>query len=317
MQLRQTIDAFGLHPLGCRDIVIVKIVDGAISCARKRHAPLRSTTLNPCVQRFRHPAARLLMRRGQKKQFHAAILQQLPGERLDQQSRAAVVIGQLGMDLGQANGFRVPADKDRRPPLAGQGGAAAGAPAPGRRSRSLQQPRFVLNLYASADHRFQAIPQQGRPLLVRTNNQHRIVSGDGSHHLRPIFAVDRQGDRLGTPAGGDQHQLVDAPVLPSVRSCSASQRCRAGHLPRFQRHAVRHRIAVGTFVEMQLVNISRERGLGYFETALDQPAAQLILAADRRACDEFPNCTCADPASFCSFFYAKVRARPQGRARCA
>ena len=35
------------------------------------------------------------------------------------------------------------------------------------------------------------------------------------------------------------------------------------------------------------MNISRKRGLGHFETALDQPAAQLILAANRRACDEF------------------------------
>ncbi len=60
------------------------------------------------------------MRRRQKKQFDPAVLQQLPGERFDQQSRAAVVIGQLGMHLSQPDRFRVAADKYRRPPLQGR-----------------------------------------------------------------------------------------------------------------------------------------------------------------------------------------------------
>src|ERR1700677_3553281 len=41
---------------------------------------------------------------------------------------------------------------------------------------------------------------------------------------------------------------------------------------------------------MKFMNISRKCSLGHFETAPHQPAAQLILAANRRACDEFSDC---------------------------
>ena len=84
------------------------------------------------------------------------------------------------------------------------------------------------------------------------------------------------------------------------------------------RCAVRHRVAIRTFIEMQLVDIPRERSLGHLETALDQPAPQLILAADGRARDEFPNCTVPVLLHhFSAHFLRKVRARPMAALGCA
>ena len=64
-------------------------------------------------QGFRHPAARLLMRCRQEQQRDATLPQQLPGKGLNHQVGAAIIAGQLRMQIRQPRRLCVPAYEDR------------------------------------------------------------------------------------------------------------------------------------------------------------------------------------------------------------
>ncbi len=171
---------------------------------------------------------------------------------------------------------------------AGQGGAAAGAPAPGRHSRLLQQQRFAALLH--------------HPIMTSRRSRNRVARlGSGQ-----ITSTVSSPAMVPTTSGQSSPSIARATgcAVPLVVITTSwlmrllhAQREAAQHLGGLWQVvvlvgcAIRHRVAVRTFIEMQLVDIARQRRLGHFETALDQAAAQLVLAADGRACDEFPNRT--------------------------
>ncbi len=109
MQLRHAVD--GLR-LGCRGLgLIVRlagafIVEGIDGAVGRFGEPPRSAQVDDAqtrAKRLRHPLPRLLVRRGEKQHFNAAVGQQIPRERLQLEVAAAVAIGQLRMNLGQRN----------------------------------------------------------------------------------------------------------------------------------------------------------------------------------------------------------------------
>lgn len=92
--------------------------------------------------------------------------------------------------------------------------------------------------------------------------------------------IDGERDGLRCAAGGAQDQLV-LRLLHAVPE--AGEDFVNGELIVFLEGvavAIGDSVAVGAFVEVQLVDVARQRGLGYVESAAHEFAAELVLTGD-------------------------------------
>ena len=141
MQFGTAVNALRLHLFGESIVVVVKVVNRPMRGTRQPPRPAQIDHPQSAAERLRRLAPRLLMRRSEKEQIDAALFEKLPREGLDHERSAAIVIGQLRMEIRQRLRLRAPPGEDRRPPLADGDGGAAGAPIPCRRTHSLPTPR--------------------------------------------------------------------------------------------------------------------------------------------------------------------------------
>ena len=113
------------------------------------------------------------------------------------------------------------------------------------------------------------------------DEQDRVIASDRADHLRQLYTVDRQSERLGLTRVSSDHQellhLVDpAQILPDGtpdRSVSAPS-----YAPRGTRPSVGP--VGGALDKLELLDITGDGGLGRMKPACAQPLPEVILAAD-------------------------------------
>src|SRR5579875_1568425 len=99
-------------------------------------------------------------------------------------------------------------------------------------------------------------------LFVRADDEDGVVACDGADDLGPVFIVDARGDWLGAAGVGDENDKVHR--LTSFETKGAEDFANAGgRVVAIGRR--RDGVAGGTFVEMEVVNVARESGLGDVE----------------------------------------------------
>ena len=294
MQLRHSVNGLRLRCRGQLRSFVLKAINCAIGRVAQPPRPAQVDHAHSALQRFRHPLARLLMRRGQEQHVDSERGQQFPREWLQLQRRWLRCCRRAADESRRAECRRAPGPsrpRARQRPAAcpsGADDAAAAAPAPRRRSPSLPQPLFVLSSSC-----LQASSLTGCHLAcvarVRANHQNRVVAGDRAHHLGPFLAIESRGHRLRAAHHRAPVPPGSSPAARAGQSCQSSPRTTAAGrlplpaLPRLLPLAVGQGIAAGPLGEPQLVNIARKRRLGHLNSAAAQLAAQLVLAGDMRA----------------------------------
>jgi hypothetical protein len=125
--------------------------------------------------------------------------------------------------------------------------------------------------------------------MVWTNDQYGVIAGQRSHYVAPLLMVDGQGHWLRRPTRRSENQLV---LRLAHRQAEARKDLVDGRLLFFFLHvaiAIRRGITIGTLVKPKLVNVARQRGLGYAAAAARQASPQLVLAGDRLPGDQLPD----------------------------
>ena len=96
MQLRHAVDGLGLRGRGQLGAFVREGIDGAVGRFGQPPGAAQVDDAQSALERFGNPLARLLVRRGEKQNFDAALGQQIPGKRLSSfRCAAAVVVRQL------------------------------------------------------------------------------------------------------------------------------------------------------------------------------------------------------------------------------
>src|ERR1035438_1623769 len=103
MQFRQSVDRLRLSFRGDRRAVVLESIDGAVGGLVQAPRAAEVDDAQAVCERLGHPLTRLLMRCGEKQDFDAAIVEQLPREGLQLQSSSTIVVGKLGVDIDERN----------------------------------------------------------------------------------------------------------------------------------------------------------------------------------------------------------------------
>ena len=123
---------------------------------------------------------------------------------------------------------------------------------------------------------------------VARDHENRVVAGDRADRFRQLRAIERVGQRLRLAAArADDDELLDA--------LDAAQELGGRALERGERRLRVRRLGAGPLVgavagaldEAELLDVARNRRLRRVEAALAQAAAQLLLAVERLAVDQF------------------------------
>ena len=123
MQLWHAVYGLRLRGRGQVGALVRKGIDGAVGWLGQPPCAAQIDHAHSAIQRFRHPLARLLMRRGEKQHIDAEVGEQLPGERLQFQLAVPLLSAKLRMNFGKRNaaardvlGVHAPGE-DRRLPF--------------------------------------------------------------------------------------------------------------------------------------------------------------------------------------------------------
>src|SRR6185312_3484005 len=114
---------------------------------------------------------------------------------------------------------------------------------------------------------------------VLADDEDGVIAGDGADHLGPLFVIDGGSHRLRTAGAGNDDDEVErlagfeAKVLQHLVD-------RGLVILVFVVAVVGKRISVGAFGELELVHITRKRGLGDVVTLGGEFAAQFLLVGD-------------------------------------
>ena len=138
---------------------------------------------------------------------------------------------------------------------------------------------------------FETLGQGRRAARVARDDENRVVAGDRADGLGQLRAVDR--DRPAAAPGR-------APVRTTTSCCDAvdaAQELGGRALERGERRLRVRRVGAralvgavaGALDQAEIRDVARNRRLRGVEAALAQTAAQLLLAVERLAVDEFEN----------------------------
>ena len=134
----------------------------------------------------------------------------------------------------------------------------------------------------SGKKRFDSAAEGGGFGDVGADDEDGVVARDGADDIGPAFEVDGGGDGLGAAGGGDEDDEIHG--LARFHPEAVEDAFDAGEIVACL--AGRDAVAGGTFRELELADITRERGLGDVEAAAGEAYTELILIGHKARAED-------------------------------